>query len=153
MIELQILKRVERAPHSQLELAKQLEQQPAGVCRTVAELERKKLVRCRRDPDDSRRVLVEATAKGAELVRRMRPLLSEAFADVLSPLHAADRATLIQLLEKIVSREETAWPSTRAGSVSENSRGTSRAQRARRGRSRGSSSFKKPGASTITSRT
>lgn len=60
------------------------------------------------DPDDRRSVLVELTASGHEVVRAGRRARLSQAAHVFSDLDAVERATLEQLLVKLVDSEPAA---------------------------------------------
>lgn len=89
------------------ELARDLQLDPAAVTRALDRLEAKGLVRRERSASDRRVVLIELTAEG----RRVAPLVPEALAEVfnahLAGFSAAEWATLIELLQRMLSNGET----------------------------------------------
>ena len=151
---------------SQLELARQVEQEPAALCRLVADLESKRLVVRRRDPEDNRRVLVAATPAGEALLARAQPRVRSGLEGMIRRLTRDEQVALCELLEKLAPDDEapqartgergTSWrlqPAESSSEAEESSRDTSPTRLERRHPSRGSSSSRRRGASTITSRT
>ncbi len=92
-------------PLTQRELASVAGQHPAGVSRLLAQLEAEQLVRRARDQQDRRKVRVEVTEQGLSRLAKMDPELGAASRDVLSPLSAAEQATLRALLEKLLGAQ------------------------------------------------
>lgn len=89
------------------ELARDLQLDPAAVTRALDRLQAKGLVRRERSASDRRVVLIELTVEG----RRVAPLVPEALAEVfnahLAGFSAAEWATLIELLQRMLSNGET----------------------------------------------
>jgi len=88
------------------ELARDMQVDPAAVTRALDRLEGKRLVRRTRSATDRRIVQLELTAAG----RRVAPLVPEALADVfnahLAGFSATEWATLIELLQRMLSNGE-----------------------------------------------
>jgi DNA-binding MarR family transcriptional regulator len=70
--------------------------------RKVAELEAAGLVVRAHDPSDRRAAVVSPTAKGHDLVARLRRARRRAFGDMLAGWKDADRTRLADLLERLV---------------------------------------------------
>lgn len=101
---------VRKGPSAQVDLADATAQHAAGVSRLVDELERAGLVARTRDPGDRRRIVVRATDAGSAEFDRMFPHVTRAADEVLAPLTADERATLVRLLEKVVAAAEASAP-------------------------------------------
>jgi DNA-binding MarR family transcriptional regulator len=88
------------------ELARDMQVDPAAVTRALDRLEAKDLVRRSRSAADRRIVQLELTAAG----KRVAPLVPEALADVfnahLTGFSADEWATLIDLLQRMLSNGE-----------------------------------------------
>lgn len=88
------------------ELARDLQLDPAAVTRALDRLEAKGLVRRTRSRTDRRVVQIELTPEG----RRVAPLVPQALAEVfnahLAGFSAAEWATLIELLQRMLSNGE-----------------------------------------------
>ncbi len=93
-------------PVAQCDLAMVCGQHPAGVSRMLDAMERDLLVRRSRDPDDRRRVRVEATARGLARLKAMQPEVGMAADRALDRLSPEDRRQLRALLEKLLADEE-----------------------------------------------
>ena len=87
---------------TQAQLAAETGQDAATVCRTLERLEKRGLVARRGDPDDKRRRLVETTATGRARAGEMTVALATECESYLAPLAQTERATLRDLLEKLV---------------------------------------------------
>lgn len=68
----------------------------------VERLERNGLLRRLRHPQDRRRYVLEVTAEGGSLLRRMRAPVLRSQEDLLGPLSDDERAIFIRLLRKLV---------------------------------------------------
>ncbi|MFK0171002.1 MarR family winged helix-turn-helix transcriptional regulator [Streptomyces sp. NPDC090306] len=68
-------------------------------------VEQRGLVRRTRDPADRRRQLVELTAEGEKLQRRLQAVAERSQEEFLHDLSPAERATLITLLRKVLVSE------------------------------------------------
>jgi len=98
-------------PNSQLSptrLSRALLLSSAGVTSRIDRLERRGLIVRLPDADDRRGVLVELTDKGRELVDAAIAANTTSESEVLSRLDADERATLEQLLRKVISNLEPA---------------------------------------------
>jgi DNA-binding MarR family transcriptional regulator len=88
------------------ELARDLQLDPAAVTRALDRLAAKDLVRRERSVSDRRVVLLELTPEG----RRVAPLVPAALAEVfnahLAGFSAAEFATLVELLQRMLSNGE-----------------------------------------------
>jgi DNA-binding MarR family transcriptional regulator len=86
---------------SQTTLAAAVAQHPAGVSRLLDDLEKQGYVLRRRDPQDRRRIYVEASAKGRRRFEEGRPQIVAAVDQALEPLTDTDRRLLRDLLRKV----------------------------------------------------
>jgi DNA-binding MarR family transcriptional regulator len=68
----------------------------------VTQLERRGLLERERDPADRRRNVVQLTTEGRATLERLNGRVDEAQARLLAELPAADRATLVRLLQTLV---------------------------------------------------
>lgn len=88
------------------ELARDLQLDPAAVTRALDRLEAKQLVRRERSQQDRRVVHLQLTAEG----RRVAPLVPAALAEVfnahLAGFSAAEWATLVELLQRMLANGE-----------------------------------------------
>jgi DNA-binding MarR family transcriptional regulator len=82
-------------------LARMLDLSHSGAVRLVDRLERDGLVE-RRTGTDARSVAVHLTAAGAGRAQTLRERREAAMLEVLEPLDAADRATLAELLGRLL---------------------------------------------------
>ncbi|MCK6211881.1 MarR family transcriptional regulator [Georgenia sp. EYE_87] len=87
---------------SQRELADELRLDPSQIVALVDSLERRGLVERRPNPQDRRQRTVVVTAAGRTLYRRARQQVDGSLDEVLEGLHAAERDTLRELLQRIV---------------------------------------------------
>jgi len=87
---------------SQRDLAEQLRLDPSQIVALVDGLQAKGLVERRRDPADRRRYAVVATAAGQEAYAVGRLRIEDSLDDLLADLDPAERATLHDLLHRIV---------------------------------------------------
>ena len=83
------------------EVADRLLLTPASISSLLDTLERRGLVSRTRDPDDRRRVLVQITPEGRELVARFVPEAVALQTAVMSRVTEADRARLVRILATI----------------------------------------------------
>ena len=86
---------------SQAELGRRTGIDRKDIAIAVAELDADGLVERHPDPEDARRKVVTVTTDGAARLRRLDGVLAEVQADVLAPLTAPERATLVALLVKL----------------------------------------------------
>jgi DNA-binding MarR family transcriptional regulator len=116
---------VERAPHLDLTLQQYtvlhaLREHPwieqTALCDVVmldrstiatllARLEEKRLVTRKSAPENRRKNLVSLTAPGSAILAEVEPLLDTVEVDLLAPLSAGERATLLALLARIANAE------------------------------------------------
>lgn len=68
---------------------------------TVRELETPGLIIRRSDPNDARRALVELTDVGDPTLRQLDAVMAEVQDEVFTALTAAQRRTLVELLQKV----------------------------------------------------
>ena len=87
---------------TQRDLAEQIAQDPAAISRVVDDLEGEKLVRRNRDPDDRRKMRVEATAAGRRHFERIQRDVVVAVDRALTGLTRGDRLQLRALLLKLL---------------------------------------------------
>jgi MarR family transcriptional regulator, lower aerobic nicotinate degradation pathway regulator len=73
----------------------------ATIKGVVDRLVRRKLARTCPDPANRRRLLVDLTPEGRELVRHLMPPAHQITAETLAPLSAAERETFLALLKKM----------------------------------------------------
>lgn len=93
-------------PHARV--AEDVGVRAATLTGLVDGLVREDLVRRVDDPDDRRRVLLELTRKGRNLLARVLPPHLAGIRRVIEPLSAPERARLAELLEK-VRQATTTW--------------------------------------------
>jgi MarR family transcriptional regulator, lower aerobic nicotinate degradation pathway regulator len=86
---------------SQADLGRLLHLDRKDVAVTLHELEDRRLVDRSPDPADGRRNVVTLTDDGRDLLPRLERLVGDVQAQVLSPLTAAERTTLITILAKL----------------------------------------------------
>ena len=72
-----------------------------GVSKIISALEQSGYVERNPDPSDARSYLLRATQKGEDFARTLNEAILEADAVIMKPLTAAERRTLMKLLEKI----------------------------------------------------
>lgn len=93
---------VHHGPTVQQDLAMATAQDPASMSRLVDELESRKLVRRRPDPDDRRRLRVEATRKGEAWHRSASPTVNAAVEEAMAALSSRQRRSLRDLLRVLL---------------------------------------------------
>jgi len=71
----------------------------------LSRMERDGLVKRERDPDDQRRTVVEATAKGKRLVGKLSHTVEAHYAWMEKTLGKADLSQLYQLLDRVIALE------------------------------------------------
>jgi MarR family transcriptional regulator, lower aerobic nicotinate degradation pathway regulator len=89
-------------PASQAELGRRLWIDRSDMHAVLADLERAGLVARERDANDRRRNVVTVTPAAAPALERLDARVAEAQAALLSPLDAAERAQLLDLLARLV---------------------------------------------------
>ncbi|HMI85517.1 MAG TPA: MarR family winged helix-turn-helix transcriptional regulator [Polyangiaceae bacterium] len=92
---------VREGKSTQTALAAGVGQHPAGVSRLVEDLEKQGYVLRRRDPQDRRRIYVEASARGKRRFREALPQVVAAVDQALEPLRESERRLLRDLLRKV----------------------------------------------------
>jgi DNA-binding MarR family transcriptional regulator len=95
----------DQGPLSQQGLGEVLSLDPSNVVGLLNELEQRELITRRRDPSDRRRHNVELSTKGEEALAVAYARLGLVEDHLLSTLSAAERATLHQLLVRVVGAE------------------------------------------------
>jgi DNA-binding MarR family transcriptional regulator len=95
----------EQGPLSQQALGEVLSLDPSNVVGLLNELEERELISRRRDPADRRRHNVELSTKGDEALAIAYVQLGLVEDHLLSALSAEERATLHQLLDRVVGAE------------------------------------------------
>jgi DNA-binding MarR family transcriptional regulator len=88
-------------PASQADLGRVSGLDRSDVAVGLAELERRDLVRRNADPGDRRRKRVAMTTTGRRVLRSLDEAVRQAQDQVLQPLSAAERTTLVTLLERL----------------------------------------------------
>ncbi len=96
-----LVKLREQGPTSQNELGRLTAMDAATIKGVIDRLVVQGLVRTRQHPDDGRRLLVELTPKGSRQLVKMMPAAAEISAATLDPLSPRERATLLDLLDRI----------------------------------------------------
>ena len=86
---------------SQNRLGRLVATDPATTLGVINRLKKRNLVQLRPDPTHQRRVLVSLTEDGARMARRMRRRAHAVTKNILGPLNARDRGTLLRLLAEI----------------------------------------------------
>lgn len=88
-------------PSSQAELGRRAGIDRSDVVATLDDLVSDGLARRNPDPDDRRRNIVTITGRGTRRLERLDAVLDEVQAEVLGPLTANERTTLVHLLIKL----------------------------------------------------
>jgi len=88
---------------SQADLARRVRCDEPSVSRVVASLSRRGWLRTRRHVEDRRRILVELTATGRALARRLAPIAAEVRAEVEAPLDHVEREALRISLTRVAT--------------------------------------------------
>jgi DNA-binding MarR family transcriptional regulator len=91
----------ELGPVSQVELGRAAGLDRSDVAATVAALEQRGSIRRAVDPDDLRRKRVALTPAGRRLLTRLDTVLDGVQQQVLEPLSATQRDTLVALLARL----------------------------------------------------
>jgi DNA-binding MarR family transcriptional regulator len=92
----------------QQELGRALSMDASNVVLVLNELEGLRYISRSRDPDDRRRHLVTITTAGLHAARRAERAQEEIEEELLGGLDAEERATLVQLLKRVVQSVEPA---------------------------------------------
>ncbi|GGF65530.1 MarR family winged helix-turn-helix transcriptional regulator [Mameliella alba] len=88
-------------PQSQNALGRSVAMDAATIKGVVNRLEARGLVMSRKDEVDRRRYVIEATAKGRELIKAAMPVMAEITEATMAPLTIAERRTILRLLAKL----------------------------------------------------
>jgi len=88
-------------PASQADLGRAAVLDRRDVTHTVRDLHARELVTRRADPSDGRQMLVELTAAGISMLRRLDLVLDEVQDEVLATLTLTQRRTLLDLLQRL----------------------------------------------------
>ena len=103
-----VMAAVLEAPGSgQRQLANQLGIDVVSFGQMIDLLEQKQLVKRALDPADRRARRLYVTKRGSELRRRLRPALLAAQERLLSPLSKAERATLLDMLVRVIEANDS----------------------------------------------
>jgi DNA-binding MarR family transcriptional regulator len=89
-------------PANLSQISKQLSLSGSTVNGIIDRLEAKSLIERQRTSSDRRKVLLQTTPKGQEIVANAHKLLHQAFADRLSMLSESEQAAIAQSLDKVV---------------------------------------------------
>jgi DNA-binding MarR family transcriptional regulator len=90
-------------PLAQHQLAERLGLNRSHLVGYLDEIEDRDLVARKRDPADRRRQHVALTEAGTKLVADLVPVVERANEDLLAPLSADERSTLVELLRRVLS--------------------------------------------------
>jgi homoprotocatechuate degradation regulator HpaR len=96
----------------------------------LARMERDGLVRRERDPEDQRRTVVEATAKGLKRVESLSHTVEAHYAWLEQKLGTAKLAQLYRLLDEVIALEGTAPEQSRTAPCESTTSSTARPSRA-----------------------
>lgn len=94
-------------------LAENLHLSVSALTRAVDQLVEKKLVRRARSEEDRRLCVVELTARGSALWRRLEDELMEIDEEILSPLSEGERQAMIDVL-RLLAEATDAWRARKA---------------------------------------
>jgi DNA-binding MarR family transcriptional regulator len=106
---------VREGKSTQTALAAAVAQHPAGVSRLLDDLEKQGYVLRRRDPQDRRRMYVEASARGKRRFQEGLPEIVAAVDQALEPLGESERRLLRDLLRKVTAPVSEVRTSARVG--------------------------------------
>lgn len=94
-------------PHCRLnDLADALQFKPASASAMVSALEMKGLVQKAQEQEDGRALSLNLTAQGYLMVSEIEEFRNKRVSMILNKLEATEKETLLQLLEKILLKEE-----------------------------------------------
>ena len=96
----------ESGPLTSVDLGKRVYLSPSTIVGILDRLEDKELVSRKRDREDRRKVFVEVTPKGQEVVENAPSPLQDKLADALGKLPDLERATIALSLQRIVDLME-----------------------------------------------
>lgn len=91
---------------AQQDLAVGLGADKSNVVRLVDELEKRELVRRSPDPADRRRHRVELTTAGSKVIVKVKVAVEKVDSDHLRVLSAAERRTLVSLLQRLLEAQD-----------------------------------------------
>nr|WP_128984461.1 MarR family transcriptional regulator [Streptomyces roseicoloratus] len=94
----------EFGPTSQAGLSRRTGIYRSDLVSVINELERRGQVARTPDPDDRRRNVVTLTPQGRSQLERLDEVLAEAQEELMAPLSVAERALLVGLLERMLTR-------------------------------------------------
>jgi DNA-binding MarR family transcriptional regulator len=104
---------VESGPQTQIELANATATDRTAMVYLLDELEDRRLVERRPNPEDRRSYLIHLTAQGKKTQRNAAAELAKQADTLLTPLDAAERRLLIELLKRIADH----WDELNTGAV------------------------------------
>ena len=84
------------------DLAELLETVPTAVSNMLSELESRDLIRRSPDPDDGRRIRLELTQSGHEILAEVRTRWREVTAEALAVLSDDELRTMVQIYQKLL---------------------------------------------------
>jgi MarR family transcriptional regulator, lower aerobic nicotinate degradation pathway regulator len=93
----------EHGDSSQRRVAAALDLDPSTVVALVDDLERAGWAERKQDPQDRRTRLIGATPAGRKALQAAADVVAALHADLLAPLSAQERATLLALLRRIIA--------------------------------------------------
>lgn len=96
-----LAKLLERGPCSQNRLGRRTAMDAATIKGVVDRLGKRGLIETRPDPEDGRRLEVALSPAGHALAQRIAPNAHRITEETLTPLTAAEQATLVELLRKL----------------------------------------------------
>ncbi|MEU8618045.1 MarR family transcriptional regulator [Streptomyces sp. NPDC048623] len=94
----------EYGPASQAGLSRRTGVYRSDLVSVINELEQRGHVARTPDPEDRRRNVVTLTPQGRTHLKRLDAVLAEAQEELMAPLSVAERALLVGLLERVLSR-------------------------------------------------
>ncbi|MFF6775437.1 MarR family winged helix-turn-helix transcriptional regulator [Streptomyces sp. NPDC012637] len=94
----------EFGPTSQAGLSRRTGIYRSDLVSVINELEQRGQVARTPDPDDRRRNVVTLTPQGRRQLKRLDKVLADAQDELMAPLSVAERALLVGLLERVLSR-------------------------------------------------
>jgi DNA-binding MarR family transcriptional regulator len=109
----------DRGPATQAPLADRLGLDRSDLVSLLDDLEARKYVVRRADPGDRRRKIVEITARGGAMLKKLDQLIFAADDEMLAVLTPEERATLARLLERILPPADRGQMRTPSGPVPE----------------------------------
>ena len=89
------------------DLAELLETVPTAVSNMLSELESRDLIRRSPDPDDGRRIRLELTQRGHDVLAEVRTRWGEVTSEALAVLGDDELRTLVQIYRKLLQADAT----------------------------------------------